>query len=64
MIQNERVPTVLLLRKQLFQEFAHDEYSNNSEVLFCKTLTGKFEVRQYFHIYYQKYCRRDAINTT
>jgi hypothetical protein len=39
MIQNERVPTVLLLRKQLFHEFAHDEYSSNGEVLFCKTLT-------------------------
>jgi hypothetical protein len=39
MIQNGRVPTVLPLQKQLFHEFAHDEYPSNGEVLFCKTLT-------------------------
>jgi hypothetical protein len=38
MVQNGRVPTVLPFRKQLFQEFAHGEYSSNGEVLFCKTL--------------------------
>jgi hypothetical protein len=39
MIQNGRGPAVLLLRKQLFHEFAHGEYSSNGEVLFYKTLT-------------------------
>jgi hypothetical protein len=43
MIQIGRVPTVLLLRKQLFHEFAHDEYFSNGEVLFCKTLTGNLK---------------------
>jgi hypothetical protein len=38
MIENGRLPAVLPFRKQLFHEFAHDEYSSNGEVLFCKTL--------------------------
>jgi hypothetical protein len=64
MIQNERVPTVLLLRKQLFHAFAHDEYSSKCAALFCKTLTRNLMSNNIFTVSTKSTAEEIAINTT